>query len=285
MTAPQFQLCSDSFSNFSRLARSADNVFVSPKLDGFRCGVTLAGKSVRYWSRNGLPFPLFEVFPAVPCGMQWMDGDSLYPLDCELTHPDGIEVLREIVQGRIIARYPELELNIFDIIVPDMPLLTRTEILAEAFACFRPDVGPGSVRLVEHDPLEGPLTKENLDWYRDDFVRQGFEGAVFKVADAVYLPGLSPYWLRRVPFQSADLPVVGWKTVFGDGSRIASLTCDTGKALVVVSAGFTAEQRREFAHRPPEVVEVFHRGVTRRGSLRSPVFRRVRPDKVVHAGS
>ena len=282
---PQFQLCSDDFSNFARLARIPDNVLVSPKLDGFRCGATFGTHLCR--SRSGLPFPLGLTFASDVWNILGaIEHDILgvrTGLDCELTHPDGIEVLREIVQGQMDTRYDELVLNVFDIFLPDTLLSIRTEILASAFDYVQPDDGPGSVRLVEHTPLTGPLTEENLDRIRDRFVADGYEGAVFKVADAPYLPGLSPFWLRRVPFQSVDLPVVGWKK--SPSGRLVFLTCDAGEALVNVAVGFTAEQRVEFAAEPPDVVEVFHRGITRKGSLRNPVFRRPRPDKAVHGGN
>lgn len=260
---------------------------------GERAGIAQAGR-VSVWGDVGAPWrpflvaqwstlSFFDLFSIVPCGLQWMDGGA-HPIDCELTHPDGLEVLRAIVQGKFAARYNELILNIFDICLPDVPLLTRTEILAEAFACFRAEAGPGSVRLVEHEQLVGDLTEENLDWYRDEFVRQGFEGAVCKVADAPYLPGLSPFWLRRVPFQSADLPV-SFVEDAGDGESIKAVVCLHGDVPVRITAGLTADMKRSLREDCPDVVEVFHRGVTRKGSLRNPIFRRPRPDKVVHAGS
>nr|WP_321513115.1 hypothetical protein [uncultured Pseudodesulfovibrio sp.] len=278
---PQFQLCSDDFGNFARLARTSDNVLVSPKLDGFRCGAD--GYGLKLFSRNGFPLEFGEHFNAALIHLTYeleffCCGSAVF--DSELDHPEGIEVLREIVQGHIESRYHELRLNIFDICLPDTPLTSRTEALARAFE----RMGPGPVRLVRHCPLAGSLSDNIFDLYRDQFVDDGFEGAVFKVADAPYLPGLSPFWLRRVPFQSVDLPVSRVEAVEGR-EEIKAIVCLHGEVPVRITSGLTTEMKRTLYRDCPDVVEVFHRGVTRRGSLRNPVFRRPRPDKAVHSGN
>jgi bifunctional non-homologous end joining protein LigD len=158
----------------------------------------------------------------------------------------------------------------------------------------------GSLRYVEEVPERG------VDLYAA-VEKMGLEGIVAKRTDSPYQPGYSPLWLKIRVDRTCDFAVVGFEPGPG-GFRCLHLAVCQGPELVyagTVGSGFSREELKEIharmepARRPkpafsnapavrgvvwvePElVVEVRYKEWTRGGSLRHPVFLRLRDDKKV----
>ncbi|MGI9592917.1 MAG: DNA ligase D, partial [Myxococcota bacterium] len=300
------------------LADRADAPFSDPrwlfelKYDGVRVLAERRGSQVRLFARSGAERT--DVYPEVaravarlPLGDFVLDGE-LVALDA--TGRSSFERLQRRwtqTDPRVVARL-EVEiptlLYAFDLLRADgrnlrgLPLTRRKQILS----LFAPRVGV--VRFADHVEGDGEALFAAA-------AEQGLEGVVAKRADAPYEAGRrSRRWLKlRVP-RSADLVVVGW--VPGKGSRAdlgalmlawqregelvyvgnvgsgfddATLGAlrETLPALRVDAPAFRGAPDppvRGTAYVRPELVcEVRYTEVTSIGSLRQPVFLRLRPDK------
>ncbi len=102
-----------------------------------------------------------------------------------------------------------------------------------------------------------------------------------KLADSPYeLKEKSKYWLKMKPTETYDLLVVG---KFGGKGRLKNnlggLIVKYNDVEVKVGSGYSDEERELFMKNPPSIIEVKCKGETEDGSLREPIFVRVRDDK------
>jgi DNA ligase-1 len=82
-------------------------------------------------------------------------------------------------------------------------------------------------------------------------IKDGFEGIMIKVPDAVYECKRSASWLKMKPFIEVSLTVTAVEEGTGKNEgRMGAIICegvDDGKTIAVnVGSGFTDEQRTEF---------------------------------------
>lgn len=132
---------------------------------------------------------------------------------------------------------------------------------------------------------------KNAERFLKFCVKHKHEGSVFKNPESVYpFKKTSDYGWKLKPFQDCDLQIIGYKQGSGRNSkRMGSLRCKgyfDGKLIKVsVGGGFKDEQRKMF-HKMYKankligiIIEMKHEGLTSKGSLRFPNFRRIRSDK------
>lgn len=272
-------------------------LWAAPKLDGVRClaGVTTEGRVV-YGTRSGLRWPTFTPLDAPLVQLAGLLTNQLGTeslrqqrpgpgrpvfaavFDAELTTRDRqFDTVQRIALGGLAARYDELELQVFDVMSDGHNFETRYRALARVFA----DVAPGPVRLIPHVRLSRDLRMDALAALRDKTARRpGCEGLVLRLSDQPY--GAEWDAVRLKVEDTEDLRVLQAVPMRADPSRLSALVCDRGGVRVRVGTGFDAAQRVALLNSPPVVVEVGHRGVTAKGSLRNPVFKRVRADKGAH---
>lgn len=137
------------------------------------------------------------------------------------------------------------------------------------------------VKVVPWSTVTDPSFQE-LERLRDAYIDQGFEGAMLK-RDVPYNFKRSDALLKLKTFQELDGVIVG--KFEGKGKhkgKLGGLIVSHDNTTTEVGSGFTDEQREQFWNMDliDEIVEVKYQNKTKTGSLRFPVFLRLRGDKV-----
>lgn len=117
-------------------------------------------------------------------------------------------------------------------------------------------------------------------------LKEGFEGLVLKQTTSMYPFGRSLAWLKWKPFETYDVRITGWENG-KKGSKyetiLGAFICELDGVEVKVGGGFSDKQRVAFWNDREKmkgmVIEVECQEKTKDGSLRFPVFSRIREDK------
>ena len=263
--------------------KSKSDVFISDKKDGVRTW----GKTYQYISRSGKEYNNFWVFDnELKVLSEYLH--SKYGLskdiyfDGEVTVKNGNfqEVMRNVRTFEDNQENePEYLYNIFDIVLLDKTKLKfRMAMLEDAFNVHEFE----NLKLVKHvkvsnDSVSAAFLKKHMN----SAVKRGEEGIVVKLADSPYeLKEKSKYWLKMKPTETYDLLVIG---KFGGKGRLKNtlggLIVKYNDVEVKVGSGYSDEERELFMKNPPSIIEVKCKGETEDGSLREPIFVRVRDDK------
>lgn len=116
-----------------------------------------------------------------------------------------------------------------------------------------------------------------------EFIAAGGEGVVVKDALSTYRRGRSANWQRIRKSLSFDVPVVEVRPHRVLAGRLGAVVVDVDGVRVTVDRGFSDAERVELWQEREwligAIVEVEAMEKTGRGSLRQPLFRRVRADK------
>ena len=298
------------------LAETRDDPFTDDawvfelKHDGFRLLAAREGGQPRLVYRRGGDST--HVFPEVARAVQGLPYEDLV-LDGEVVVLDergrpSFQGLQKRVQ---LTRRTDLEraalerpatLFVFDLLafqgydLRPLPLVARKQ----ALRMLMPSAGP--LRYADHVAREGEA-------FYDEVAKLGLEGIIAKRADAPYVGGRSPHWVKLKADRTADFVVVGFtrpqgaRSGFGalhlgayDGERLLYVgragsgfgdqqLADTRKQLDALARKACAcegplPKGREHVWVEPELVcEVRYREWTEEGLLRQPVFLRFREDK------
>ena len=281
------------------------------KYDGYRVIAACEGGRARIFYRSGREatalFPEIAVaLAALPVSHAVFDGELI------VSDANGRPSFQRL-QGRAQARPRDAarlaveapaSLALFDLLgvgdrdLRPLPLRTRKELLARLV----PPLGP--LQLAPHWEERGVAVFEQIQ-------RLGLEGMVAKRADAPYRAGRSPAWRKLRILATGDFAIVGWSPPRGARSGfgaldVAARDADGLRYVGRVGSGFSEAQlvaiRRELepdaratppCHGPVSVArgthwveprlvaEVRYSEWTADGSLRQPVFLRLRDDKPI----
>ena len=218
------------------------HMIAEAKVDGVRVVVEV-GECVRAWTRNGNPVTL-------PVGAELdarLVGHAV--LDCELVGDT---------------------LHVFDLPGFGGSWRVRREALKHAFSRI-PKSADVALVPVLHDPELCDGYPEDTATLLERATAAGFEGLVLKDPDAAYSEGQRA-WAKVKPESTEDLRVVD---VLANGSLVVSRK----GVSVTVGIGLPRAVRAAAAAMLGRLVEVRFQQVTAAGSLRHPVFVRVRDDK------
>lgn len=254
---------------------------IEPKMDGWRAIVhRTADDQVRlYGGRNGSDYS--SQLPEIEEQVR-----ALVPLDTvldgELTGQTGWGDVQSVMTRG--ATSPTLRLGIvltaFDILrvagedARQLPQAMRRQLLESIQF-------DGRVRLIP----SGPASQAK----HEELVGLGAEGSVCKRADARYVAGRSPAWVKIKVKATAEAVVVGFKDA-ERGSRLDGLVgafevemLDAQRAQTTVKCR-TDEMHAEVTRNRGEwlgrIIEIEHNGLGATGKPRHPRFLRVRDDRV-----
>lgn len=226
------------------LESDTGEMIAEAKVDGIRLLVQVDDFTVTACTRNGTQVILA---PLAEVGLVAL-GQRL--LDCELV-------------GESV--------HVFDLpALAESPWRLRRAILEQAFdKAGRLDLV--SIVPVLHDPAKDAGYPEDTETILARALAAGHEGVVLKHPDAAY-PASRGEWAKVKPERTLDLRVVD---VLGNGSLVVSHK----GVRVKVGIGLPRAVRANAAAFLGRLVEVRCQQVTKAGSLRHPVFLRVRDDK------
>ena len=215
---------------------------VEAKVDGVRCIVHI-GETVQAFTRNGKP------------------------LDLSIDTEQAVRALgHEMVDGELVGD----TLHVFDLPAFGGSWRVRRAALAHAYA--RIDGTPGIALVpVLHDPANEDGYPEDTNDALRRSVSLGYEGIVLKDPEAEYAAGARA-WGKVKPIATEDLRVV-------DCLPNGSLVVSRRGVRVTVGIGLPRAIRASAVTMLGRLIEVRFQEVTANGSLRHPIFVRVRDDK------
>lgn len=285
----EIQTCQKDIPKFLKLTKNSQ-YYWSKKKDGVRiiCKVD-KDKVLSHTSRSGLEYINFSIFDK-----ELIQFASILHTHFNLEYPifiDGEAISSKGNFNKVMTQIKRLnnadvssfKLHLFDIPCKEL-FFKRYEMLEYVFTLFKFE----TLVLVEHILCKYD-TQQLQDLAKDIYLTgdKGIdEGIVCKIGCSPYeWREHSKYWLKVKPTDTLDLPVTGFE--FGTpGTRleniVGKLVVDFKGVEVRVGSGLSDEQRVEFLDNLPSLVEVEFKEITRDGSLREPIFKRVRDDKLIH---
>ena len=285
-------LCIDDIGKFKKHTPLEYAVY-QDKLDGVRVLIHYEDGKVIYYSRNHKIYNNFHKFDRFI---------SLMAEDIKETHGisepiifDGEVVDKTGEFQKVMTQVRRLEnvnpdifqLHLFDIVLNE-EYYKRETILYQSWLEIKWWLQ--ETECVNDEELNVFIVNSfDLQSYDDEYLKEilqkvinsGFEGVVLKNVLAPYEFKRSNYWCKIKEEKTIDIPVVD--VVEGKGKyqgMLGALICKlpNGKEIKIGS-GFTDKEREEFWENPPKLIDVKYQGLTKGGSLRFPVFLRVRDDK------
>jgi len=250
--------------------------FVQPKLDGHRC----IGMPDGYlWSRTR---KLITGAPHVNRDVRLFD--SKFPLDGELynhAYRDRFEQLSHFIRQRSAAEGCEVvEFHIYDLAEHRMPFRERIARLQSRFA--EQTTCPSPLKLVETREVNN---EDELMLAFEDFLAQGYEGAIARNADGLYVNKRSYDLLKIKQFDDGEFQCVAVEEGVGKMAGHAVFVCQNTHNSFTFRAKMKGEHAvlRQYFARPElvvgKMVTVKYQGLTNKNGVpRFPVALRIRED-------
>lgn len=265
------------------------NVCWSVKIDGERCQASINGPYVTFTSRGGKnDMPVSHdhliIHRLVLVGEQLdrLGFGRPHILDGEIVHKSG-DFTKTAETMRSKSYNHELVYLVFDCPSISASFTMRYSVLKECLQSISgtkaslATINTRDAYLLTHTTLYEDPKKVALQ-----IIDAGNEGIVLKTWNHLYQHKRSRDWCkikklyldRRI---DVDLPVIRIETGHGKFSTlVGALICNHNGKEVKVGSGLSDDQRVEFLLNPPKIIEVHAEEETADGSLRFPIFKRVR---------
>ena len=274
------------------------------KVDGFRISYATVHKDglVEYLSTNGKPYPNFKVFDHELLRLAdiiHFNYKLPYPMkfDGECVTNDGDFQSVQKHARRIYNIDPGVYRMLVWDVVCDLPYIERYRMLNRLQTTsgekydFIDLVSKSSDKVfrLKHDYIsEWAIGTEGVIALTRRVIANGNEGIVMKTRDHLHEFNRSDHWFRIKALYlegegiEVDLPVIGFE--YGrKGTRmekmLGAFICEYKGTRVRVSGKMSDPQRKAYVEDLPSVIEVNADSETNDGSLRLPIFQRVREDK------
>jgi hypothetical protein len=181
---------------------------ISAKLDGCRCLMKWDDKldKVVAWSRGGKLYQKsVSHLTSNPKLVKLLKARRYLILDGELySHGVSLEVLSGLSRlEKPDERTLQLEFHIFDLALTDKKFSERLVLLEKLEEYFRDE---SKIKVVEHKPVFG---WDEIKLNHDNFVSQGYEGAVIRDENSFYRSGRSVAWIKIKEFKDEEFEITG----------------------------------------------------------------------------
>lgn len=265
-----------------RIDKMVYPAYIEPKFDGMRCLVVYDGETVQFLSRSGKEITTLDYM--IPEVKTLLKRPGV--LDTEVMSATFLDTISSV--RRKTSKDTNSKLFVFDYIPYndfqqgkcDLTQKQRADMLmdirSECYECLTNVVF--STKFVVH-------SKEEAFAKFAEFLEQGYEGAIVKNMNAPYQFKRNDAWIKlKKQLDDQDLEIIGYEVGTGkyDG-KLGAFIVDFNGVAVKVGSGFSDEQREEFWEKRNEMIgwliEVQGMEVTPDGSIRHPVFLRVRSYK------
>lgn len=219
--------------------------YTQPKLNGHRCLAVIKDGVATLWSRTRKPITscphiVKELQELYPIGDHRVDGELYNHL-----YKDKFEELASLIRQEVPATIcTEIEYHLYDL-VNDQSFNSRQDQLKSIFSEHKLLVEPLKY-LKLTDTIE-IFNEEDMMSTFDTFLKQGYEGAMARNANGLYV-GKRSYDLQKIKeFQDADYPIVGIKEGRGGYAGCGIFVCrnEKGDTFDVKMRG-PKERLREF---------------------------------------
>jgi DNA ligase-1 len=291
-TLPVYELMKpiSDIKKFMKAVKDPKNVVWSIKLDGIRnyCVVD-SNNNVQHWSTRGKALHNFHHFDEnlikLANQIRRKLGKERIPIifDGEVTYHSNNNEIEDFQKGLTqVSRKSDLEPEKQRYQIFGIPLDNKINFVDQYNILIQIDFSQfNNITLVTHYLYDGEWSEEGIKKHAQYFIDQGREGIVYKYINYVFERKRSNLWLRVKKQETVDLPVIGFE--YGTGKNknvVGALICVYNGIEVKVGSGLSDEDRKEFLQNLPKVIEVEYTNITKDGSLRNPVFKRVRDDKI-----
>ncbi len=259
-----------------------DYIAVEPKLDGIRCFAVVRDGVAQLFARSG---KLITNFDSTIGKQLLLLGDGCY--DGELMGQDFTSLMRQAYRKENVDT-SETSLQLFDYLplkewtsgVTKMSCNDRKEALLDKMTLA--DIDFNIVSPVERSHI--PPDYSEIKDLHDNYVAQGYEGAMIKDLNAPYRFGRGYEVMKLKVFHDVDLKIKSLEEGTGKHTgKLGSVTVVFNGVEVRVGSGFSDSNREEIWRAPDSfvgrVIEVRYQEVTPDGSLRFPVFVCFRNDR------
>lgn len=259
------------------------SVSVEPKLDGIRCFAVVSDKKVQMFARSG---KLITNFDKSLGKILVKLGNGCY--DGELMGEDFTALMRQAYRKESVdttdtylALFDFLPLSEWNARTGKMKSSDRYEELLDRLETLS-TTELNAIIPVERYEID--LNFKEIKLLHDDFVAEGYEGAMIKNPSAPYQFGRSFDVMKFKSFHDVDLPIRGFVEGTGKHSgKLGSIRVVFNGVEVQVGSGFSDELREAiwddqdaFIDR---IVEIRYQEITPDGSLRFPTFVCFRNDR------
>jgi len=274
--------------------------YFEPKIDGFRL-ITYISADGNYicLSRNGKQVKLAEELLAEDIAKFYERNKSYIQslgsiaLDGELFSSDWNTTMAFQPGAKYMpskAQLAKVKYYVFDLLEkPDLQQIIHTPYIQRK-KLLKGKLGNVKYKHIVYLPEKQTPKSNNLGIdsilaeLAQHLIKKGFEGLVAKQHNSPYEQGKrTKYWIKFKQFKTLDLLCVGIEPSDKNPNELGAIIVEYKGKTVKVGSGFTKEQRQHYLQHPEEIVgkivEVKYMEETKDGSLRHPVFVRIRTDK------
>ena len=253
-------------------------VYADIKLDGIRCIATL-GDETKLVSRNG---KAFKNYSSIADEIKKLDFNDDYRIDGEITcghfqnlmrtisrKEDGIELAKDAIY------------NIFDIQLVNCTFEKRQQYLER----LRHIIAHKKLKHLRTVPGKIIQNMIELIAFYNETLSAGFEGIIVKSLNGIYEYRRSYSWMKMKPIETIDIKIISVEE--GDGkykNQLGAFICKLSNGSEVrVGSGLSDFDRKEYWMKQKQLIgkmiEVKYQELTKKSSLRFPIFKRFRQDK------